>query len=534
MTLMTISPSNNFSLAQSARTEMARRALAAKHLLTFCQYTDPSQAENYAAKHLRLISRYLEKAETGELWANIPGEGKKILIITTPPRHWKSSVVSRKFPAWFVGKRTLAGKPHQVILTSYAAGLAESNSRAVLETLTDNRLYLNVFPHIKISEKSRSMQEWALESEPFPTGVASGVGGGLTGHGADVLIIDDPIKDRAEANSPAQRGRLWSWWEDVARTRINPDGWCVIVMTRWHPDDIVGRLLKQAKDNPGQERIVHLRLPALAESEAERWSAGEMGLPVDKVDPLGRLPGQALWPGRVTAAELLTTRSVTPKTFDALYQGRPTPEGGFLVGREHFKTLTSAPQTHVKWVWGTDWALREREAAPLRRDEPDYSVCALVGLWTPEGNKEDARLIIGYIRRGQHNLNDARRMVKAEMKRVGPKVPVVGADNGAQIAVDHLALDGLRRDSELLHYKVKSLTIRGDKVTRAQPWLDRVHGGTVYVVDGLWNEEFFVELENFPHGGNDDQVDAVSVAVHYLGLGGGPKPVGSQKMSFYG
>ena len=513
---------------ETARQELARRVLAEQSLVDFCAYVDPEARRSedgdpfrenwYRAHHLMLIADYLERAENGSLWRHLPGDGKKILIITTPPRHWKSSLVSRKFPAWFVGRRKAANQPHQVILTSYGASLAEANNRSVLELLNSDR-YRNVFPGVVLSSKSQAVQEWSLAGEAFPTAVAAGVGGGLTGQGADCLIIDDPVKDRAEANSPTFRLRLWQWWEDVARTRMNPDGFCVIVMTRWHPDDLVGKLLAQNAETPGSERIFHLRLPALAETPAERAAAAEMGLPYDDGDPLNRAPGAALWPERQSAAEHQATRQATPKTFDSLFQGRPTPDGGYLGGRELFKVLPAAPSVHVRWCWATDWALKEKEAAGKGKDDPDYTAMGLIGLWQPDGNPTDSRLVIARIERAQLNFHDAKRMVKSLALKADARIPIVGADNGAQIAVDHLALDGLRRDPQLLNHRVKGITIRGDKVTRAQPWLDRLHGGTVYVVAGSWNEAFFLEVETFPNGANDDQVDMVSVGAHFLGLG---------------
>lgn len=522
---------SNLTRSDLARRELARRALAQQSVIDFCAYVDPEAKladevtdtflDNwYRAAHLKLIASCLERAESGDLWDDVPGDGKKILIITTPPRHWKSSLVSRKYPAWFVGKRKSENNPHQVILSSYGATLAEANNRATLE-LINSPLYQNIFPQIQLSSKSQAVNEWSLAGEPFPTAVAAGVGGGLTGQGADCLIIDDPVKDRADANSLAFRTRLWQWWEDVARTRINPDGYCVIIMTRWHPDDLVGRLLAQAANEPGNERIVSLRLPALAETAEERVSAASQGLPFDVDDPLGRLPGEALWPDRQTAAEHEATRRATPKTFDSLFQGRPTPEGGYLGGRELFKMLPSPPSSRdVRWVWATDWALKEKEMAAKGKDDPDYTVAAKIGLWQPDGNKADTRIVIGHITRGQHNIHDARIMVKRTALADGDaRTPIAAATNGAQIAVDHLALDGLRRDPQMLAWQVKGITVQGDKVTRAQPWLDRLHGGSVYVVEGEWNEAFFLEVENFPNGSHDDQVDAVSVGVHYFGLG---------------
>lgn len=512
-----------------AQKELARRQLAAKRLIPFAQYVDPDQAANYSAAHLRLIAEYLEKAESDTLWDNVPGQGKKILVINTPPRHWKTSII-KKFVAWFVGKRVKAKKPHQIIVTSYGASLAEATNLAALETVK-SKLYSNVFPEVQLSTKSQSMSVWGLEGESVPCSVATGVGGGLTGQGADCLIIDDPIKDRVEANSATIRQKQWEWWSDVARTRSNPGGFIVIVLTRWHPDDLVGRLLKQAQDEPGDERIVVLRLPALAETEAERKAAfKQLGI-IEPCDPLNRKPGEALWPSRQPAGEHLATKRTSPRTFDSLFQGLPTPAGGYLIGREKFKMLPEAPKSHIKWCWATDWALKAKETS---KDDPDFTVAMLIGLWTPEGNKDDARIVIARCVRGQKGVHAGRLMVRDAVLSGPAGAVIAGASNGAQVALDNLTLDALKRDPKLLNFRVKDVGMKGDKVSRAQPWLDRADGGTVYVVEGSWNEEFFTELESFPNGSHDDQVDAVSVGVTYFGISAGPKNASSKKMSFYG
>lgn len=509
---------------QAARQELARRLLAERSLIDFCAYVDPDARLDddhdafihnwYRAAHLHLIAKYLERAESGELWAVLPGDGKKILIITTPPRHWKSSLVSRKFPAWFVGKRKAANRPHQVILTSYGATLAEANNRTVLETLTNPR-YLSVFPGVALSSKSQAVNEWSLAGEPYPTGVAAGVGGGLTGQGADCLVIDDPIKDRAEANSALARARLWGWWEDVARTRLNPDGFCVIVLTRWHPDDLVGRLLAQQAREPGAERIVHLRLPALAETPSERQAAASQGLPLDKTDPLGRAPGEALWGERITAAEHEATKRAAPTSFASLFQGRPSPEGGYMAGRDNFKTLPKAPTSNIRWVLCVDWAYTEKQTAP-KQSEPDYTAIALLGLWRPSGEQDVARLVLAYAARIQADQFGAKQFVKTNILSVGRNVPVRSAQDG----IDRLFLSGMRADPELLHYSIKNLArIPGDKVTKATPWLEIAQAGYFYVVSGPWNEMFFSSVEVFPYGANDDVEDAISVGAHHFGLG---------------
>jgi predicted phage terminase large subunit-like protein len=519
--------------AQRAQAELARRELARRDLIEFCAYVDPAVAHKYRAAHLQLIAGYIQQAEADTLWQGIPGSGKKILIITCPPGHWKSSLVSRKLPAWFVGKRQREGRPYQVILTSYNAELAKANNGKVLE-LINSPLYHNVFPDIKLSPKEQSSEKWSLAGEPFTTCKAAGRGGGLTGYHAAMAIVDDPLKDRKEANSVATIEELWDWWKDVLRTRLLDDSSFILgIWTRWSEEDPAGRLMKAIQQGESDERVVMVRLPALAETQAERASAAKLGLPVDEADPLGRRPGEALWPEEESAEEHLATKRAYPLTFDSLYQGRPRPAGGYLVGQGQFKILPAMPTKDVRYLWGTDWAITEKETAPKGKRDPDYTVAALVGLWTPDGNRDDARLVIAYIVRGQHNPHDARQLVKEALRSTDRRYPM----RSGQANMDKIHLHQMRRDADLLNFSLKNLDrgeLSGDKVAKAQPWLEKVHAGSVYVVQGPWNDDFFSEVENFPHGAHDDQVDAISVAVHALGLAKGPRKAKSQRMSFYG
>lgn len=492
--------------------ELLRRELARRKVVRFADYVDPASKGHYLTPHLQLIGEHLDRAISGELWSESSGHGVPILAISTPPRHWKSSLISQKAVAYFVGKQATAGLPHATILTSYAASLAEKNSRGALELVRDQPLYKNVFPAVQISRQRQSQTEWALEGATFPACVAAGVGGGLTGQGADMLVIDDPIKDSQQANSQSYRDNLWEWWAEVARTRINPGGFAVIVMTRWHIDDLVGRLMKQAQEGSA-ERIVHLRLPALAETDEERQAAARMGLPLDKADPLGRKPGRALWPAMYSAAALRGTQSRFPRTFDALYQGRPTPKGGFLLGREHFKMLAEMPTKNVRWVWGTDWAITAKEVG--KRD-PDYTVIALVGLWREEG---ETRIVIGFIERGQLDQHAARQMVKRQILAAPEKRPTYAG----QANIDAIHFNEMSNDPDLIGYSFQILTHKqlsrtADKVAKAQPWIERAQAGRVYVVQGAWNEAFFNEVEAFPNGMNDDMIDGVTVGTAALGV----------------
>lgn len=502
-------------VAQAARSEQLRREMARRHPLYYANYIDAG-FPGYGYRHAKLLFRELAKAESGELWAGMKGDGPRILLISLPPGHYKTSILN-KFIAWFIGKRKAQGRHHQVGMVSYGADLATTNSRIVRDEIFDP-IYRNIFPDVQISPDARSVNRWGLVGESYPTVVAVGTGGPLTGQRTDLLAVDDPVKDAAEANSAANREEKWQWFVTVGLTRLRnrEESFVVIPHTRWHEDDLTGRILKQQKENPGSFRVRLIRIPALAETHAERVAASHMGLPLDLADPLRREPGEALCPSIIEASALEAQRQIGPAEFEALYQGRPRRVGGYLVGRQHFKMLSTKPRENVRWVWATDWAFTEKELAPAKRSDPDYTVAALVGLWQPDGvERNHARLVIAEIRRIQATLHDAKRMAK-DAAMTTPGVGITAFDDN----IDRLALQDLMADPELYRHRIKlQKRIRGDKVTKAQPWLDRTEGGLVYVVEGAWNAAFFDEVEAFPRSVHDDQVDAVTVGFHFFGLG---------------
>lgn len=506
-----------------ARQELARRELARRRFRYFPAYVDPQQAENYQARHLQLIAEYLEKAESGELWEGMAGEGKRILLIEAPPRHWKTSILN-KFGAWFVGKRKRERRPHQLMMISYGAALAETNSRSILELVLEPR-YRNIF-ELELNRNMQSASLWGLAGEPTPTCVAGGVGGPLTGQGADCMIIDDPVKGPDDAYSQASRESKWLWMTQVAMTRVNPGGFIVMALTRWHEEDVAGKLLKQFVEGVGQHRMVTLRLPAVAETDEERQSAGELGLPVDEADPLGREPGEALWPEQYNALQLGAIREADETGFESLYQGRPGKEGGYLLGRQQFKRLETPPEKgSLRWVIATDWAMTEAEQTPRSGSPPDWTAMGLIGLWQPdEEDPMNLNVIIAAVERVQERVADARRAVKAfardVQQRIDSRPPIVAAQDN----IDTVALDDMRGDPGMMEwpiYNIRRRMHKGDKVVRSEPWRSRALNGRVYVVEDAWwgkpwNSAFFSEVEGFPRAAKDDQIDMVSVGYAFL------------------
>lgn len=248
------------------------------------------------APHLALLSTALVDVAAGRI---------KRLAVQLPPRHGKSVLTSWAFALWY-----LATWPdRKVILASYGADYAATWGRRVRNSIVEHGRTLGV----SLADDSQSAGEWNTGAGGGM--ISTGVGGGITGRGANILIGDDTIKDFEQASSFTYREYLWDWWQAVALTRLEPDASVVLVQTRWHEDDLIGRILDDPKT---ADKWKFLRLPAIAEHD----------------DPLGRKPGEALWRARFDEAELASKRQeYGDYVWDALYQQKPPPlKGSNLYG----------------------------------------------------------------------------------------------------------------------------------------------------------------------------------------------------------
>lgn len=305
--------------------------------------------------------------------------------------------------------------------------------------------------------------------------------GGVLVH--NCLIVDDPVKNAEEAASETYRERAWEWWLSTAYTRLEPGGGAILVQTRWHEDDLAGRLIAQS--DAGVEHWEVLRLPAIAEED----------------DPIGRAEGEALWPQRYDLAALEQIRaSVGPYVWSALYQQRPQPREGNLIKRGWFHIEDAAPEG-LRWVRCWDLAASEKTTA-------DYTAGVRAA------RDAEGRLWLADMVRGRWAWPDARRIILQTMA-LEPGVPVGVEATGFQLA----AFQDLMRQPEAFNRSVRPLHVDRDKVSRAQPWIARAQAGLVTLVRGAWVPEFLAEATSFPTGRHDDMVDAVSAAVAMLGAG---------------
>jgi hypothetical protein len=295
--MLSSTPSSPAAISQyEAAVEKKRRRRARSNLLAFTEYTKPDYETNW---HHRRLCTFLDRFVSGEISRG---------IISMPPQHGKSELASRRLPAYLFGKNP----DLRIIACSHTADLAGDMNLDV-QRIMDTDEYQRLFPAIAFGAVKNTQKFTIADHRGYYK--AAGVGGSITGRGFDVGIIDDPIKDFQEAYSPVQRAAIWNWYANVFRTRRGKDARIVIIMTRWHPEDLVGRLLKLAGEDPRADQWEVLRLRALREATDH-----------DQADP--RQIGEPLWPSRYPLADVEAQRAAGEHDFQAQYQQNPRAEGG--------------------------------------------------------------------------------------------------------------------------------------------------------------------------------------------------------------
>lgn len=411
------------------------------------------------------------------------------LIITLPPRHSKSLNVSEHLPAWYLGNHP----DERIIAASHTAGLAYTFSRRVRNKFDHHKW---PFPGIRIAGDKSSVQAWDIEGHRGGY-IAVGVGGSPTGHGGNGLIVDDPIRNAADAESETIRESTWEWYQGTLRTRLEPGGWIIITATRWHEDDPTGRLLEAMKS--GGEEWTHLHMPAISDE------------------------GEALWPERWPLRALERTKvAVGSRTFEAQYQGRPSPADGGMFKRDWWQRYASLP---VDPDGGTRFVRVELVLDSAFKDGVgnDYSVYALWGV-TATGSAY-------LIRIWRHKLqfpaliqmgHDAHAWARFQFPTLA--IPLVIEDKASgQSAIQvfsqpyHTERGVLPALPVIAHPVPANLS----KTARAEGVTPFVEGRRVLVPESAeWVDEWLTEHQKFPNGSHDDQVDTTSIALSRLLLAG--------------
>lgn len=477
---MTLIAPTTRNRAKAEQTLRQRRAMAQGATVTgvpsvsFSEFKRRTYTRFVPTPFHSLLDTYLEQVE---LYVRTGGEqGIGRLMVFMPPRHGKSLSVSKLFPAWFIGRNPDA----RMIMASYGARLAKKNSRFVRNMVSSN-LYHDVFPDVRLSSDTSSAEEWDI-AEHEGGAISAGIGGGIVGSGANLLIIDDPVKSRHEAESEIYRDNLAEWYGD-AYTRVEEPGGAIVVMhTRWHTDDLAGHLLADGVDN-----WTVLCLPALAEEN----------------DPLGREPGAALWPERYGVDKLNKREEALGEyRFDAEYQQHPKPKSGNLFDTAQIKVIDYVPEC-VRVV-------RFYDLAVTTKKKSDYTAGGKLGITA------DGQPVILDMWRGQKSAPDIQEVVVQNAAIDGHSVPIrLEADKAGIVELDYLL-----RDARMHNYIIDAKPPQGDKYTRAGAIASRVKAGRVLMVRGVWNRPLLDEMSMFPSGAHDDQVDTLSGGWDMLGNSG--------------
>ena len=412
----------------------------------------------------------------------------KRLMIFLPPGAAKSTYASILFPAWYMGRHPT----HPVIAASHAKELAERFGRRV-RNIVDSPIYRDIFG-FGLAEDSGAAGRW--ETARGGEYYAVGVDGSVTGRRAALGIIDDPVKGRAEADSPTVRNHTWEWYKSDFWTRLLPDAAVIYIGTRWHEDDLAGRLLEEQKAGGEQWEVVSI--PAVAVEGRE--------------DLLGRQPGERLWPEHFTA-EMIENARRDLRNWSALYQQEPMPESGDFFQRDWVRWYdTSPPREQMRTYGASDYAVRANAG--------DYTAHIVVGI----DQYDDIYLLDLW--RGQTASDKWVETLLDLMQRW--KTLWWGEEKG-QIEKGVGPFITKRQLERKIYGPRKQYSSVADKATRAQSFRGRMAMGKVYFpARAPWAAELIDELLRFPAGKNDDQVDACSLIGRMLDeLIPGSRPVAS-------
>lgn len=450
--------------------ELHTRKTRAKAKVDFIEFVNAVWPDFISGAHHRRIARLFEAVARGE---------KKRIIINLGPRHTKSEFASYLLPAWFLGQYP----KKKIMQISNTAELAEGFGRKV-RNLVDSSEYRRIFPELELRTDSKAAGRWNTNynGEYF----ASGVGGTVTGRGADLLIIDDPHSEGeavlAQFN-PEIYDKVFSWYTSGPRQRLQPGGAIIIVMTRWSLRDLTGQILEHSAKNNGDKWEV-IEFPAILPS------------------------GKPLWPEFWSLEELEAVRNeIPPGKWQAQYQQQPTSEANAIVKREWWQPWTE------KNPPAPDFILMTLDTAFEKKTSADYSAIVVFGVWTNDSDGGQPNLMLLEAWRERLEFPDLKERVLEFYKEWEPDSIIIEKKaSGAPLIYE------MRR----MGVPVQEYTpTRGnDKITRLNAVADIFASGKVWAPQTRWAEELIDEVASFPSGRHDDFVDCVSLALARFRAGG--------------
>ena len=408
--------------------------------------------------------------------------GPKRIMIFMPPRHGKSEFISKYYPAWYLGVHP----DRRIILASHTARLAQRFGGAARNLVTE---YGKDDFGIEVDTGSSAKGDWSLKP-PFTGGMlTAGVGGDITGRGADLFIIDDAFKNAEQAISPVYRDNVWEWWQSTASTRLEPNATVIIMFTRWHEDDLAGRLLHAAEIGEGEPWTV-ISLAAIAEDD----------------DLMGRQPGEALWPERFDTDSLENIRlNKTSYWWSSMYQQRPGRYGNPAWPESYFNDIYAEEEE-----WPSEFQASVIAIDPSKgKDQKKSDFCAMVFLGIAKGKL----------------------WVEARMKRIAtpqivkegtewyieknPSMFGIEADQFQELFIGEFEQEAAKRAVVMNVTPVVTGGINKEiRIERLTKWLSR---NLIKVRPTGGGRELVRELREFPQCNHDDGPDALEMAFRILG-----------------
>jgi predicted phage terminase large subunit-like protein len=452
-------------MRREAAQERVLRSRIRASLTDWAEHALAPQGQAPAAHHRLLLGALQDVAE---------GKCDRLMVLM-PPGAAKSTYASVLFPAWWLQARPQGS----VIAAAHTGELARHFGRRVRDLADQQAVRLGY----GISRGENGASRFATTTGG--SYYAVGVRGPVTGRRADLLLIDDPVRSAADAERARVRGHLWEWYRSDLATRLRPEGAIVLVMTRWHHDDLAGRLIEA-----GDAWRV-LRLPALAEAD----------------DPLGRAPGVALWPEWEDEAALTRKRRmVGERAWAALFQQRPSVGAGGIFTTARVSVLDTAPPV-FETVRAWDLA-----SGTADHGDPDWTVGLKLG------RSAEGLFVVLDVVRLQGGPAAVENAIRATAAADGPGVRISLPQDPGQAGRAQV----LYLTRQLAGYPVSATPESGSKQVRAMPVAAQAEAGNVTLVRAAWNRPLLEELADFPHGNKDDQVDALSRA--FTSLVSAPTP----------
>ena len=415
-------------------------------------------------RHHKIIGDKFNQIARGKL---------KRLIVCLPPRHTKSEFASTFFPAWMMGLRSNL----KIIQTTHTAELAVRFGRRV-RNIIDSEDYQEVFPDLKLEADNKSAGRWTTNGggESF----YAGVGGAITGRGADLLIIDDPVSEQ-DALSPTAMDAVYEWYTSGPRQRLQPGGIIVIVMTRWSTKDLVGKVLKKQGDE-----------------HADQWDVVEFPAIMPESDT-------PLWPEFWKKEELLSVKASLPVTkWNAQWMQNPTAEEGSIVKREWWN----------KWeredVPAYSYVIQSYDTAFSKKETADYSA---ITTWAVFEHMDVEQIILLDAKRVRLDFPELKRLAWEEYKYWEPDCVLIEAKASGTPLTQELRRMGI---------PVTAYTpSRGqDKIARMNSVAPIFESGMVWAPDTVFAEEVVEEMASFPFGDHDDYCDSATMALMRFRQGG--------------